>query len=315
MRLCITKHSRLTLLAALPAALGVTVACGSGEGDAASASRPAGADGDRLSVVSTIYVPEYFARRIGGDRVTVQDLVPPGVEAHDFEPGTADMRALTAADVIVYNGAGFEPWIDRVLSTLDGGGRVEIQTAPEARGPGSSGTRDPHVWLDPVAAVQQAERIRDGLVSADPPGAEGYRERAAALIVELRSLHDRFTSALSGCARTRFVTSHDAFSHLAARYGLEALSITGLSPDAEPAPRELARLADIMLEHSIEYVLVEASAGSRLSDALAREVGAQTLPLHPLETLTPDERSRGETYFTLMDANLRSLATALECPA
>ena len=303
------------LVGAMGIAIGMlTAACGSDTGaggENSSEPRP-------LNVVTTLYPLEHFAERIGGDTVTVTNLVPPGVEAHDFEPSPSDVRKLNEADVIIYNGLGFEPWVERALGAIGDGSRIVVKAgltgsakgAPEDAGP--AGT-DPHVWLDPLGATEQVELIEDGLAVADPDSSDAYAVNAQALADELSALHQRFVDGLTECRFRYFVTSHSAFGQLAQRYDLEQLSISGISPEAQPSPGELAAMADRIKALGVEYVMVEPVVSSELPATLAREVGAELLSLHPLEALTPEEARRGETYFTLMEANLQNLRLALEC--
>ena len=289
----------------------LTAACADKENPAASTTDvQSQADSGKMRVVTTLYPLEYFISRIGGDSVEIINPVPPGVEAHDFEPRPDDIRKLNSADLIVYNGSGFEPWIDRALESIDGSERIAIETS---RGLADLASGDPHIWLDPLKAIEQVNLVRDGMSRADSDRADFYAENAGVLIAELEELHARFQSALAECRLSEFVTSHDAFGYLARRYDLKQVAIAGLSPEAEPLPRDFARLADRIEELEVKYVLVEVIASPRLAEALAREVGAKTLILHPLESLTADESGRGETYFSIMNANLNSLRAALEC--
>ena len=301
----------------------VTWACSGDEGE--SVSTAPGAVDESMSrdavvqVATTLYPLEYFAQRVGGELVQVVNLIAPGVEAHDFEPTPGDIRRLKNADVIIYNGAGFEPWMDRAIEAIDGEGRAVVEAsrgladlAPNGADRGD-GAPDPHVWLDPPKAVEQVKLIRDALSQMDPDHAGAYVENAASLIEQLELLYQRYRTGLSHCRLRAFVTSHAAFGHLAQRYGLRQVSVSGVSPEVEPSPRDLARLTDTVRDLGIEYVMAEAVVDPRLSETLAREVGADLLTLHPLESLSGDDQRRGETYFSIMEANLDSLRTALEC--
>ena len=276
-----------------------------------------------ILVVTTLYPLEYFAQRIGGESVDVVNLVAPGVAVHDFEPTPKDIRLLDAADLVVYNGSGFEPWMDRALRAVGKDGAVIVQASlglayRDLDGNGNAtampGGPDPHVWLDPMTAMRQVEIIQKALSVAAPAAAVEYARNGALLIEDLKELHRRFQSGLKDCRLDRFITSHAAFGYLADRYGVRQVSITsGFSPEVEPAPRELARLADIIKEMGSKYVMVEPIISARLAETLAREVSAKLLALHPLENLTVAERKRNETYFSVMDTNLKSIRTALEC--
>ncbi|MBI4312480.1 MAG: zinc ABC transporter substrate-binding protein [Chloroflexi bacterium] len=270
----------------------------------------------RLAVVTTNYPLQYFAQRIGGDAAEVVNLTPPGVEAHDFEPTPADIRAIGQADMVLYNGGEFDPWIDRALSSKDKTQIVvkalkasEGKTSYSAANPG-----DPHIWLDPLLAVEEVKLARDGMIRASPARkADAFKANADALISELTALDQRFQQSLATCRQRAFVTSHEAFGHFAARYGLQQVALSGVSPDAEPSPADMARIAQQLRALGTKYILTEPILSRQLAETLAKEIGAELLPFHPLESLTPDEAQRGETYFTIMDTNLQNLRKGLEC--
>ena len=172
---------------------------------------------------------------------------------------------------------------------------------------------DPHMWLDPKLAVVQVERIRDALVAVDADNAEGYRERADALIAELNELHADFEAGLAACKHDHFVTSHAAYGYLAARYSIEQIPVAGLSPEAEPSPQQLAEITDEVTELGLSYVLVEPVLAESLVETVARETGAELLPIHVLESVTEGELEAHGDYLGLMRDNLASLRLALEC--
>ena len=282
----------------------VSVAC---VGASANTSVLPTSGSDRTLVVTTTYPLQYFAERVGGSSVEVVNLVSPGVEAHDFEPRPADIRALSGADVVLYNGLGFEPWMGRALSNVSGNSRVVVQASRGAA------NNDPHVWLDPLQAVDQVMLIKDALAEADPARAKAFAEDSEALIVDLQALHKSYVDGLAECELKSFVTSHDAFGHLALRYGLEQIPISGLSPEAEPSAGELAGLVDKIRNLGAVYLLVEPGGSVRLPQTIASETGAQLLVLHPLASLTNAEAQRGDDYFSIMDENLSNLRTVLQC--
>lgn len=260
---------------------------------------------DRLSVVTTIYPLEYFAARLGGERVKVTNLVGPGVESHSFEPTPDDIRVLTQADLVTYVGAALEPWMARALQGAGIGEANVVQAGP--------GLTDPHFWLDPIKMLERVELLRDALVKLDSDGEQWYTGNAVGLRLELETLDAAFMKGLAACDLRHMVTSHAAFGHLAQRYGLEQVPISGLSPEAVPGARDLADIVDTVRELGVEYILVEPLISTGFADTVALEVGVKLLPLHPLESLTLDESDRGEDYFSLMRANLASLQQALVC--
>ena len=299
---------------------GIITACGS---DRESTQETY--DGVHVTVVATIYPLYHFTKVVGGEAVDVQSAVTSSAEAHSFKPTPGVIRLLADADLVVANGLDLEPWLDRALDALgDDRPRLVVEASdPAVAREGEAHDNeehtgqliDPHVWLDPVLAMGQAERIRDALMTVDPSGAAGYEARAVAFIRQLGDLNEAFESRLSDCRHRYFVTTHAAYGYLAERFGLEQIAIAGLSPDAEPSARDLASLTEQVSSLDIRYVLVEPSLSSRLAETVASESGLTSLPIHQLGSVTDEELAQHEDYLGLMRDNLESLATALECVA
>jgi zinc transport system substrate-binding protein len=281
--------------------------------------------------VATFYPLYEFSRQVAGDRMEVVTLVPPGVEPHDWDPAPKDIAQLEKARVLVFNGGGLEPWIARLLpdlkntvavNTTDG---IELKPPPAAgeptHDPGHAAKHehtkndalDPHVWLDPVLAQAQVEAIRAGLAKADPAGADVYGRNAKAYTERLAALHRAFEDGLRQCARRDVVVSHAAFGYLARRYDLRQVPVMGLAPEAEPSPADLARIVRFARRAKVQYIFFETLVSPRLAETLAREIGAKTLVLDPVEGLTKDETAAGKSYVTVMESNLQSLRTGLGC--
>ena len=163
---------------------------------------------------------------------------------------------------------------------------------------------DPHVWLDPLRYAEMSDRIASAL---------GRPRDAAKLRVRLEGLDREYEAALDRCKRREIVTSHAAFGYLAERYDLEQIAITGLSPEAEPTPQELEDVVEDVRAQDATTVFFETLVSPSLAETVARETGASTAVLNPLEGLTEEELDRGEDYFSLMRTNLQTLREALEC--
>lgn len=276
-------------------------------------------------VVASFYPLWEFSRQVAGDRAEVLALVPPGVEPHDWEPSPADVIQLEKARVLVYNGAGFESWVNKLLPDVRAknvlavnathGMELLTTAAPDEHGHAGqkAKTADPHVWLDPVRAQAQVDAIRAALQEADPANKGVYEENARAFKTKLAALHDAFDAGLKHCARRDLVVSHAAFGYIASRYKLTQIAVLGLSPDADPSPADLARIVRFARRKKVKYIFFETLISSRLASTLAREVGAKTLVLNPVEGLTQEEAASGRGYLDLMQTNLENLRTGLEC--
>jgi zinc transport system substrate-binding protein len=255
-------------------------------------------DDGRTHVVAAFYPLAFAAERIGGDRVDVTNLTPPGAEPHDFELTPKDVARLQQADVVLYLPHDFQPAVEKALDGAHGRKLDALQGIALHR------DGDPHVWLDPVLFAGIARRIGVEL---------GAPVRARRLARELRGVDDEYRRGLADCRRREFVTTHAAFGYLAARYRLRQVPITGIEPEAEPGARTLADLVHRLRRDHVTTVFVEKLVSAKLADTVAREAGATTAVLDPIEGLTRDEADRGDTYFTLMRRNLATLRKALGC--
>jgi zinc transport system substrate-binding protein len=253
-----------------------------------SASR----DGSR-TVVAAFYPLAWVAEQVGGENVEVVNLTGAGAEPHDLELSPRDVEAVRDAELVLYVGSGFQPAVEDAVAERDG---PSLDLA--------EGDRDPHVWLDPVRFAAISEEIGDAL---------GHPEAGRELARRLRALDREYTSRLARCERRTLVTTHAAFGHLAARYGLQQISLAGRSPEAEPGPRELERLVDEVRRSGATAVLAEPLVSSRLAETVARETGVEVAVLDPVEGLTEERTAGGEDYLSVMRRNLATLEEALGC--
>ncbi|HEX6990178.1 MAG TPA: metal ABC transporter substrate-binding protein [Bacillota bacterium] len=303
-------------------------------------------DQEPVRAVTTVYALADFTRAVGGDRVAVEQLAPEGGHGHEHEPTPRDLEKILNADLFIYNGAAFEPWIDQVLGLIEGADGVRPVDASRgiallaADDPGGAdghpgagagprsglgaGTRasapvpdvhgvDPHVWLDPRRAAQQVAVIAEALTAVDPGGEAGYRAGAEAFRAQLEELDRHWTEGLAGCRLRDFVVDHGAFGYIADRYGLHQVAVTGLAADQPPTPGRLAGLTAFVVERGIRVLFYDPGSGAGAVRALAVDTGTRLLPLHPLETPAAGEAQRGENYLTIMRANLEALQQGLEC--
>jgi zinc transport system substrate-binding protein len=248
--------------------------------------------------VAAFYPLAYAAQEIGGRDADVANLTPPGAEPHDLEVSPQDIEEIDSADVVLLLGHGFQPQLedaahgDRVIELLDTPG---LHRYPND---------DPHVWLDPLRYALIARRI----------GAVLHREDAARrFVARLHALDREYRHGLRDCARREIVTSHEAFAYLAQRYGLRQIAITGLSPEAEPAPRDLQRVVELVRQTGATTVFFETLVSPRIAETVAREAGVRTAVLNPIEGLTGEQASTDADYFSLMRSNLALLRRALGC--
>jgi zinc transport system substrate-binding protein len=255
-------------------------------------------------VVTTIYPLEYFASVIGGDHAEVRNIVPAGSEPHDYEPTPRQVAEVLEADVLVTIGAGLDAW------AAEAGSDALTVTATEVV---ETTNEDPHVWLDPVLAQHIAFALRDAFTATDPEHARDYNANTEGLVAALQSLHDEYERAFVDCELNDIIVSHDAFGYLARRYEFTLHPIAGLSPEAEPSVRDLSNLAKQARNLGVTTIFFETLVSPDLAHTLASEIGAETAVLNPLEGLSGEEISNGEDYFSVMEANLQALQSAMLC--
>lgn len=271
-----------------------------------------------LLVYASFYPMYDFAAKIGGDRARVVNMVPAGMEPHDWEPAAADIAGLEAADVFVYNGAGFEHWVDSVLGSLENRSLVAVEASrgavPQGETPGRAGeaeARDPHVWLSPRAAKAEMQNIADAFVQADPENRAVYEENRARWAEVLDALDREFREALDPLPRRDVVVSHRAFGYLCADYGLNQVAVEGLSPDAEPDPARVAEVIELAGARDVRVIFFEETVSPKVAEIIAEAVGAETGVLSPLESLSDERQAAGADYISVMRENLEALRAAL----
>ncbi len=287
------------VVAAVVAAVAVAAA-----GCAKSADVRDAAAGGRVRVAAGLYPLAYVARLVAGPDADVADLTPPGAEPHEVELRPSDVAALERADLVLLV-RGLQPAVDaaapreRVLDALAAG-------APPRRD--ASGATDPHVWLDPTRLAVLARDVAERLGGADPAHADAYRARGQQAHDRLRALDADLAAGLRTCARRDVVTSHAAFGYLADRYDLTEVGISGLSPEAEPPPGRIAEVTRYVRDKGVTTVFFETLVSPRVARTIARETGAKTAVLDPVESVEP-----GDDYDAAMRRNLAALRTALGC--
>ena len=268
-------------------------------------------------VVTAFYPLEMIASHVGGDLFQVRNLTPPGSEPHDLELRPSDNNALQQADVIFYFGDGFQPVIEKAISS----GRNKRKSIDllaglsllKPNGKESEPNGDPHVWLSPRLFGQIATRVTQRLAEELPAHSDEIQKRGASLSNDLEVLDAKFSGRLANCARHEIFTSHAAFAYLAEEYGLRQIAISGLTPEAEPSSQRLQEVADQARRAGATTIFFETLVSPRVSEAVARIVGAKTDVLNPIEGLTRDEFAKGKDYFTIMRDNLDRLTKALGC--
>ena len=224
------------------------------------------------------------------------------------------------ARLLVYNGAGFEPWVDKLLQDVAGKKIIVIETtkgldlvpAPAGTDAGRTNNAggDPPCGSIPCSPSRRS-RPSGGLAQGDPANKAVYDDNARAFRARLAALDAALQAGLRDCERRDIVVSHASFAYLARRCRLTQVALMGLAPESEPSPAELAAIANLARRRKVTSIFFETLVSSRLAETLAREIGAKTLVLNPIEGLTKEEAAAGKGYVDLMEANLVNLRARL----
>lgn len=317
----------------------------------ANSAAPAGEDA-RITVYTSFYTMYDFTLKIAGDRVRIINMVPSGMEPHDWEPSPKDIAGLSKADLFIYNGAGMEHWADKVLESIQSSKLLAVETSrgikleehahqghenqkdanqehenqgdahqgyehedDEKDGDGHSHEDlqyDPHVWLDPMNAKIQMKSIRDGLIQADPVNKQVYEDNFTKYAAMLDDMDKTWKTTVASFKRKEIVVAHEAFGYLCNAYGLKQVAIEGISSESEPTLAKMAEIINFVREHDVQVIFFEELASPKVAEAIARETGAGTALLNPLEGLTKENLDMGKDYFSVMEDNLKALKHALQ---
>ncbi|MCP3773287.1 metal ABC transporter substrate-binding protein [Paenibacillus sp. MZ04-78.2] len=296
-------------------------------------SQPALVNG-KINIAVSFYPLYDFASKIGGDHVNVVNLVPAGVEPHDWSPKSRDIQNLAKSELFVYLGAGFEGWVKDTLDSLKKDNKTVVVEA--SRGikllPGTEeehgdanaqakddhghdhdhGNTDPHVWLSPLNAKQMALNIKDALIQVDGVHKADYEANFKKLADRLDQLDGKYKSELSKTSKKDIVVTHQSFGYLAKAYGLNQKAIMSLAPDAEPTSKDMKNILQFIKDNQVKYIFFEELVSDKLAKTLAKDAGVETLVLSPIEGLTEEQATKGDDYVSLMENNLNNLIKALQ---
>ncbi len=275
----------------------------------------------KLRIVAAFYPLAWMAEQIAGDAADIELLTKPGAEPHDLELTPRDVAAIGDADLVAYL-ATFQPAVDEAVDQeaqdrafdVTSAARLDLTYRPIEAGAEDTGEADivdPHFWLDPLRLADVGDAFATRMGQIDPQAAQAFLDNAASLRASLEELDDEIAAQLTTCDQRDLVTSHTAFGYLAERYDLNQVGITGLVPEEEPSPPELAAAADFIRANDVRTIYYETLVSPAVADTVAAETGATTAVLDPLEGLT--DESVGADYLEVMRANAQTLSKGQGC--
>ncbi len=259
---------------------------------------------DSALIMSSFFPVNEMVKGVGGDKFSYVSLVPSGIEPHDFEPTSGDLRKLSSAKAFFAIGLNFSPFEEKAKENTNS--YFEISKNVETIS--TNGKTDPHIWLSPKRMKVIVDNIRSYLSNLDPENAQKYSENAVSISQKLDTLDRKFQRELAFCNKSIILTSHAAFGYLASDYNFTQIGISGLDPETEPTPSQIRELIDITKREKIKYIFYEDLVDPRVSQTIASEAGVDVLELSPLEG-----SSDNKDYFQMMEDNLENLKLALEC--
>jgi len=271
-----------------------------------------------VSVTTTIFPLYDVVKNIGVDKVKITNLVPFGVEAHEFEPKAKDIAALSKSDFFIISSPVFEPWSKKVISslkiqdkTVDMSQKVKLIAMKNSES-GHKGSYDPHYWLSIENYMSVAKEVATLLSTKDPENANVYEANLAEYLTKLQTLKADY-EVLKSCKNKKVIVNHDAFEYLAEEYGITQYSISGMTPETKPSPKQIAKLIDLTKNEKINTVFFEEFASDKVAKSIAKEANVKTDALRPVENITVAESKTGIGYIDIMRENLGKLRNAMDC--
>lgn len=295
-------------------------------------------ENDKLDVYASFGTMYMFVDYIAQDKVNLTNLVPSGASSHDFEITPSDMVKLEEADMLVYNGAGFESWVESVQASLENKDIVYVEASKgfelienedhdeedheeedheheeehnEEDHDHEHGIYNPHVWLDVEGAKYELNQIALALCDKDPFNADFYMNNYNELAVNLDKLDNEFSETIAGLDSKDIVVSHDAYGYMCNAYGLNEISVEGASYAEGASLMQMATVTDYINENDVKAVYYDGLVLTKSIQSLSDETGAEVLPLYTLESFTQEQINNNDDYFSIMRENLEMLKKGL----
>lgn len=272
---------------------------------------------DKLPVMASFSILGDLVQVVGGDRVAVTTLVGADEDAHVFEPKPADAKNLLLTKLLVTNGLGFEPWTQKLVKSAGYKGQsvvasqgIKARTMPGEKGKAET---DPHAWQDPTNIVVYVRNIAAALAKIDPAGSSTYQANSEAYVKELEALDADSKTAFAAIAadKRKVITSHDAFGYFGAHYGIKFLAPQGMSTEAEPSAKEVAKLIRQIQKEKIKAVFVENMSNPKLLAQLSKDAGVTIGPALYVDALSKAGGPAG-SYLKLMRHNVTQLLAGMK---
>lgn len=269
----------------------------------------------KLKVVVSFNAMKEFAYAVGKDKITIVNMTPNGTEPHDFEPKTKDIETLTNADIFIYSGLGMESWTSKTLKSINSKNLITVEASNGVNGIKNTdageikehGTYDPHLWISLKGAELETKNIENAFIKADSKNKAFYEKNYADFKEQLEELYNNYDQKFKTVKNKSFVTGHAAFAYLCRDFGLRQDSVEDVFAEGEPSTKKLAELTDFCKKNKIQTVFVEDMVSPKVSQTLAREVGAKVEKIYTIES-----KEDGKDYINAMKSNLEMIYSSLK---
>lgn len=266
-------------------------------------------------IYTSIYPLEYIVQEIAEDKVDVQSIYPPGVDAHTYEPTSKEITALADGKAFIYLGAGMESFAETIAEALKNQEMEFIEIGKHKELFNSNTTNnetdlDPHIWLDPMRMIQMAEIITKELNELQPENKTFFLENLSQFTEKMTVLDEEFSDTLKDKDKKEILVAHAAYGYWEQRYDLEQIPISGLSSSDEPSQKELTSIAKLADDKNLNYVIFDVASENKVAKILQEHIDAEPLYIHNLEVLTEENIENKEDYYSIMKKNLEALNKA-----
>lgn len=260
------------------------------------------------NLIATSFYPIYhLAKQIAGEQMEVINLTPSGSDPHDYELTPSSRASLSSAKLICLNGLNMEHWASSLSSDLLS---KSITLSEGIETEQIDGGVDPHIWLNTKNYLKMGEVLLGKLKEIDPDNASIYQNNFASFSSSLSLLEAMCEEISSSFANKAIAVSHAAYGYMCNQWNIEQIHIAGLSPDEEPSAKQLSDLVDEIKERHIDTVFYEELSSKDLAEFIAKQTGAKTESLNPLEGLTQEEEKEGKDYFSIYLEDMQKIGRA-----
>lgn len=278
----------------------------------------------KINIVVTTFPIYDFSKNIGLEKVSVTKLLPPGIEAHSFEPKPDDIIKINNADIFFYTDKNMEVWAENIIKGIENK-KLPIKEVSEGisfekmnhnhKDHSHKSNLDPHIWLDFDRAKKMVDNIAHTLSFIDTANSSFYQNNAENYKLKLEEIDKKYRNTLNNCKSKDFIhIGHFAFGYLAKKYGLNYITAyKGLSPDEEPSPNALAKIIEYIKRKKIKYIFYEDFISPRMAEVISHETNAKLLKINAGHNVSKDDFNNGVSFIDIMERNLISLREGLEC--